>query len=178
LAEEPAVVLRGREEGLLVPAGGLERGGEAALAPLVQHFTALQQHMFDQFQQTMVMLVRMLSSMHEQQVSLIRDELRQFQKATEELQRLQQQLGEARAPAAPAPVSPPDGRLAGAGPRPQPAPAEVPAPAGWLRQPEAVAGQEGVTGDGVHAWLNQRIAEVQSERQSSWQRILGFLRGP
>src|SRR5262249_9163784 len=134
-------------------------------------------------QQTMVLLVRMLSSMHEQQVALIRDELRQFQKATEELQRLQQQLGEARAAA---PVSRPDRRLAGpagqpaAGPRPrsQPAPAEVPDPAGRLRQPVAVAGQEGVTGEAVHAWLNQRIAELQAERQGSWQRILGFFRGP
>ena len=72
--------------------GGLpaEPGNEQnQLVSLVQHFNVMQQHMFDQFQQTMVLLVRMLSSMHEQQVALIRDELRQFQKATEELIRNQ-----------------------------------------------------------------------------------------
>jgi hypothetical protein len=29
----------------------------------------------------------------------------------------------------------------------------------------------------LHLWLNQRIAELEQERQSRWQKILGFLKG-
>jgi pSer/pThr/pTyr-binding forkhead associated (FHA) protein len=146
------------------------------LLPLMQEFSALQQHMFDQFQQTMVILVKMLSSMHQEQVSLIREELQQFQKATEELQRLQHQAQ----PSTPRPearrADPPGRWQPGTWPgakQPEAPAAATPTPP---PPPKAEEGREPASQEAVHAWLHQRIAELQEERQSRWQRLLGFIR--
>jgi hypothetical protein len=126
--------------------------------------------MFDQFQQTLVMLFQMMASMQQEQVALIRDELRQFQKTTEELNRLQEQVRSNRAADVPRSSAPATTRRAvTAGQSPLP-PGEQPVlpPAGTADLPS--------NGD-IHDWLTQRIGELQTERQNRWQRILGFIRG-
>jgi hypothetical protein len=148
-------------------------GEQNLLFPLLQQVNSLQQQMFEQFQQTLVMLFRMMSSMQQEQVALIRDELRQFQKATEELNRLQVQVSGNRAGDVPrSPATRPEG--------PTQAPVTEQSALPPLTSP-ASSGPNG-TGDGlpngnVHDWLTQRIDELQNERQGSWQRILGFIRG-
>lgn len=190
----PAVVVcESNEHGLMSQIGQ----DQNLLIPLVQHFNAMQQHMFDQFQQTMMMLVQMMSTIHQDQVALLREELRQFQKATEDLHRLEHELrSRSAAPAsvdhAPADHTP----AASSSPAPNPeaswphfwqVDAEVPLP----DEPESVVSatvssphssphdevKSAEEGDEVHHWLTQRIAQLQSERQSSWQRIMSFIRG-
>src|SRR5207248_2591836 len=69
----------------------------------------MQQQMFDQFHQMMLMLVQTLTTMHRDQMDLIREELAQVQRITNELYALKRDLqnqpppGEAPPPDAPAP---------------------------------------------------------------------------
>jgi pSer/pThr/pTyr-binding forkhead associated (FHA) protein len=157
----PLLVLCGENPGTgIAPASGAN-----ALVPLVQQFNAMQQHMFGQFQQTLVMLVQMMTSMHQEQVALIRDEMRQFHKATEELTRLQEQARQGRPTVGPSPVRPSS---------PPVSPPVAPAPLVHGSLPETTAASNGAALDD---WLTQRISQLETERQTSWQRILGFLRG-
>jgi pSer/pThr/pTyr-binding forkhead associated (FHA) protein len=176
------LVLRGGGPGLLAAQPGLPLVGEQnALFPLIQQFNVMQQQMFDQFQQTLMLLFQMMSSMHQEQAALIREELRHFKKATDELNRLQEEVRSQRA--APAPRGQ---ALAEAAqtqpPRPWPssqpqAAAGVPLVLPPLAPSQAPTGPAAESNGNVQEWLNQRIAELRTERQSSWQRILGFIRG-
>jgi hypothetical protein len=167
----PLVVLGGNNQGPGVPPALVSDAN--SLVPLVQQFNSLQQHMFDQFQQTLVMLVRLMSSMHQEQVALIREELGQFQKVSEELHRLQEQAQQGRgvyplgAAALHAPYPP-------GGQRPATPSNSVVPPVSNSTAPT----EQGPAADpGIHDWLTHRIAELQRDRQSRWQHILGFLRG-
>jgi pSer/pThr/pTyr-binding forkhead associated (FHA) protein len=159
--------------------------GHAQANPLMQQFASMQHLMFDQFSQMMGMLVQMLSTMHQEQASMLRAEMQQFQKATEELNRLQQQLREGQKSATPTPPSRDRWQPgAWAATQPQP-PASVPT-AGTERPPlpapqPAVPAAAGTNGspeaEEAHDWLTGRISELESERQTSWQRLMGFLGG-
>jgi pSer/pThr/pTyr-binding forkhead associated (FHA) protein len=162
----PVVVVGSPPPGPLTPQTALASAAEqAVLGPLVQQFTAMQQHMFDQFQQVLLTLVQMMSSMHQQQAALIREELAQFSKATQELHDLQEQLrrGQASPPARNAGEA--EARRPVANPWPAAPPPAPPAGGGSLPADE-----------NVQEWLNQRIAGLQTERQGRWNRLLGFLR--
>jgi pSer/pThr/pTyr-binding forkhead associated (FHA) protein len=166
----PVVVARGEDRGLAVQSAAM--GEPNALFPLVQQFNNLQQQMFDQFQQTLVMLVRLMSSMHQEQVALIREELGQIQKVTEELNRLQGQAHQGRA------VSPGGVlRRGGASPvgqvQPRSSVTPLPVPASFAGQPRSVNGNDG----DIHDWVTRRVSELQADRQSRWQRIVDFVRG-
>jgi pSer/pThr/pTyr-binding forkhead associated (FHA) protein len=71
---------------------------EALLAPLFNQFAAMQNQMFDQFQQALMMMVEMFSEMQRDQVSLIRQEVDRLHQITEELQTLQDELAKNPAP--------------------------------------------------------------------------------
>jgi pSer/pThr/pTyr-binding forkhead associated (FHA) protein len=65
---------------------------ETLLMPLFNQFAAMQNQMFDQFQQALMMMVEMFSEMQRDQVSLIRQEVDRLHQITEELQSLQNEL--------------------------------------------------------------------------------------
>jgi pSer/pThr/pTyr-binding forkhead associated (FHA) protein len=177
----------------LLPAGLSETGLESGLLPVVQQFGLMQQQLFEQFQQTTLMLFRMFANMHQEQVAVLREEIQHIQRTTNELQALQQQLrdcpppapakaaqskandtkpGEATppgtAPSRPVRIAPPDFLADTADEAPaRPAVAtETAPPSGPAVDPAA-----------VHSWLSKRIEELQVERQSRWQRVLNFTRG-
>jgi pSer/pThr/pTyr-binding forkhead associated (FHA) protein len=193
---------------------------ESVLVPLVNQFSMMQQQMFDQFQQAMGMLVQMFSSMHREQMEVIREELDRLHELSRELQELKEELtkspgrsaaaspsaGPAEAPIAPSavadrrPVGAPIASAAPAGPAgaapveaaapaaaPRPViapslpprpPASVPvAPRPDQRLPGAAAtGAPGAPQDAV-AWIHRRIAAIQQERETRWQKILKILPG-
>lgn len=167
-------VLRGTSGDLLTPVESPLDDREARLIrPLVEQLTTMQQLMFDQFVQAMAMVVQMLSVTRQEQAALLREEMRHFQTATEELIRLQQQLREAK-PAAPAPSL--DRWQPGTWPGGDPQPGDQrPAEATPLALPGPDA-EAPPQEEEVHLWLQGRIAELEGERQSSWQRLVGFLR--
>jgi pSer/pThr/pTyr-binding forkhead associated (FHA) protein len=180
---------------------------ESALVPLVNQFGMMQQQMFDQFQQAMGMLVQMFGTMHREQMDVIREELDRLHDLTRELQELKEELARdparAAAPAvAPAssstPASDPDrvptaGAAVGAptasatGARTRLGDAAIPPPPSGPRPDQVRPGvaMAGATGDpeaadvprDAVAWIHQRIAAIQQERESRWQKIVKLLPG-
>jgi hypothetical protein len=141
---------------------------EPALVPLVNQFAQMQQHMLDQFQQTMLAMVQTFGKLHRDQTELVRQELSHLHKLTAELNALRQELsaGPAGKPqaAAPAGSRPADGRLVSAS---EPAAPANGRPAGPPSKQQPAD---------VHTWLQARFDALQRERQSHWQKLLAFLR--
>jgi pSer/pThr/pTyr-binding forkhead associated (FHA) protein len=180
LPQSTGTLLSGDATGLAgLHAPALRPGPEAnLLLPLVQQFNLMQRDLCEQFHQTTLMMFRMFTAMHQEQAGLVREEMQHIQRITGELQALQQQLRDRAAP----PLRPeaPPGAAAGAGIRPVGArgPASPPpaAPAPAAPAP-AAPGQPAVSPGEMDAWLNQRIDELQTERRTRWQSVLGFLSG-
>jgi pSer/pThr/pTyr-binding forkhead associated (FHA) protein len=175
---------------------------EAVLMPVLNQFSLMQQQMFDQFNQTLSLMVQMFGRMHKDQMGFLREELDRINELNKELHAAQAELARQKVAAAQAGAAAPAGESAANGSRsratvPPPAPAAAPAPrrpgpsaapaASPAAKPAAAAagaaplgapqpGQAPPDAD-IHTWLHQRIANLQQERQSRWQKILGFLAG-
>jgi len=129
------------------------------------------------------MVLQTLGAWHSDQVGLIGHELRQLREITGELQSLRLQLAQQRPEdrdAAPSPgvraIAGPsrtgrEGDLGAPGIRPPP----VSQAADPGLRPVGEAATAGPSPEDAHAWLYQRVASLEGERQSTWQRILGFL---
>jgi predicted component of type VI protein secretion system len=152
-------------------AGAMVTSHEAALVPIMNQFSLMQQQMFDQFQQTMMMMFQMFGTLQQKQMDALRDELDRVQDLTRELQDLQNKLERS---AATAPVAAPQPAPSPAKPAPMPAAAKPsPAAPSGPRQP----GPPTPDPENMHSWLYQRMETVRQERQSRWQTILGLLGG-
>ena len=193
----------------------------SVLMPVFQQLGQMQQQMFDQFQQALLMMVQMFSSMHRDQMGLIREELDRVQELTQELQVLQGELvrnEQRRSETAASAQTPAESAVNHMGTALEPeVVGEPPAPslgllrnlrtaphaseaAGKAATPDSVHREESATapataaaaksqgipkppfpgsppeGD-IHQWLCQRIATLQQERQSRWQKVLNFVLG-
>jgi pSer/pThr/pTyr-binding forkhead associated (FHA) protein len=142
--------------------------GASALLGVLQQVQAMQQQMFEHYQQSLLSLVQVFARMHGDQMAVVRQELDQLRSLTEELHTLQAQL-------------PASARLPG-----RPPPAEVnsrPAAVGKVEPVPAVgpavpsAGDRPGDGPQLHAWLNRRIDDLQRERQGRLRRMLSFVLG-
>ncbi len=140
---------------------------EALLMPLVAQFSEMQQHMFEQFQQTLLMMAQMFGNLQREQMALIRQELEQIHELTRQLHALQAE-GAGRA-AMPLPATPqavaPSSHLPGRSSKP----ADSAARAG-TSSPK-------VCDPNVHVWLSQRLSALQQERQNRWQKVLSLVTG-
>jgi pSer/pThr/pTyr-binding forkhead associated (FHA) protein len=172
---------------------------KALLVPMAKQFSIMQQQMFDQFQQAMMMMFQMFSTVHKDQMALIRRELDQVQKLTQELHTLQAELSK-RGPAVAAPA--PEVRVqaepslppqpvapavpAGNGSTRVSTPVQPPTPKPTVETPAPVAAAaaqpspsslpvDNQSDKAIHDWLTTRIMALQTERQSRWQKILDFL---
>ena len=192
---------------------------ETLLVPVIHQFGQMQMQMFDQFQQALMMMFQMFSSMHREQMDVVREEMGQIRHLTEELQAAQAELRQqavavaaaSQAQAAPstAPTAPAAARdpkvmapswstTAGQQRRPpaerglrrRPATAArpsvrqpprsntAPATAADKREPEpASAAATGGTdaARNLHAVLAHRIASLQQERQTRWQKLVQMM---
>lgn len=162
-----------------VPVQVLPPGTTDALLPLFNQFANMQQHMFDQFQQTVLMMAQMFTSMQKEQMGLIRHELDRIQELTRELQDLQ--VRAAKSPPEPSPIAPviaptPAEAAPVNGTESKPPPVtEAPARVSD-RQPAPVS--EGASNpQDVHLWLQQRIAALQNERETRLKRVVKQLFG-
>jgi len=182
------------------------------LLPLIQHFGQLQQHMFDQFQQSMMMLLQLFGSLHRDQMATIQEELGRIRELSQQLSAIQASPDQQPSaggiggretveglPSAAFP-NPPSGTRGDGMPRenasfamewqrPIPARGATPTlpvdeqagdrePATSHRDRAATnAERRRPTDEEVHSVLSQRIAAIQNERQSRWQRILNLVTG-
>jgi hypothetical protein len=165
----------------------------------------MQQQMFDQFQQTMTMMVQMFGKMHETQMETIRQEFGRLNELTEEINSLKVELArvtskqaqmsqESTTPRAPDPRPQPmnpaikmqtkssDVSLEGRPSRNPDAPSKAPIPETPLRTnpktpPNAPLPDANQGDRDVIVWLHQRITSIQNEREGRWQKILKLLPG-
>jgi pSer/pThr/pTyr-binding forkhead associated (FHA) protein len=71
---------------------------ELAVKSLFDSFTAMQNQMFDQFHESMVMMVEMFGDMQRDQMGMIRQEVDRLHEISDELKELQEELGKHPAP--------------------------------------------------------------------------------
>jgi pSer/pThr/pTyr-binding forkhead associated (FHA) protein len=65
---------------------------ESVLVPLLNQFGSMQQQMLDQFQQAISVLVQMFSSVHKDQMGVIREELDQLRNLTREIEQIKNSI--------------------------------------------------------------------------------------
>jgi len=176
---------------------------EQFVLSLVNQFGQMQQQLFQQSQQSMMMLVNMFSTLHQNHMDLIRDDLNRLHEVTAELQSVQAQMASSGNESATnvsytraaestetehvSHEDVQDAVFSEAVPEsakkpqaPQPAPAEeaaasdqsdsenkpVPPPEEEKRQRSDRSGVR------THAMLAERLAELENERNSRWQKIM------
>jgi pSer/pThr/pTyr-binding forkhead associated (FHA) protein len=146
-----------------------------ALQPLIKEFSLMHQQMMDQFQQTIMMFAKMFTKMHHDQQEMIQQEFDHLREITKELAELRGQ-----AIANNTPREAPSAAKTKA-PSETPAKAAMPAPASPKVAPKktepSVPPEKVVPADSVHSWVADRIANLEREQQSTWQKVLGFVMG-
>ena len=151
--------------------------GAGAIDPsvniLVHQFGMMQQQMFDQFHQTMMMMFEGFAALHREQAGSLRDEFDEVRKLSEEIESLRRETARLADEAAKGPRSrPANGYVPPSNPRPRPqdAPPRPPGPA----FPKATMPEPDPEVD-IHSQLLLRLSTIQTERQNRWQKILGMM---
>jgi pSer/pThr/pTyr-binding forkhead associated (FHA) protein len=152
---------------------------QSLLVPITQQMGLMQQQMFEQFQQAMLMMFQMFGKLQREQIGAIRDEMDRLHQLSREVLALQAELAKREQPAPERARSTP----AAAGPRgvpnhvaTNPASRSAPAP-NPAAESKPLPLPQGQPEKDMHAWLTQRLATLQQERQSRWQKIVNFLGG-
>jgi pSer/pThr/pTyr-binding forkhead associated (FHA) protein len=163
---------------------------------LVQQFAMMQQQMFDQFHQTMMMMFEGFAALHREQASSIREEFEEVRKLSQEIEALRIETARLAESATTKVVEPPKPvtKVVEA-PRPaikvveppkpvtnghplpgrQPPTIEAknpPAPSEPIKRAAPPPPDPNVD---IHAQLCLRLSKIQTERQTRWQKILGMM---
>jgi pSer/pThr/pTyr-binding forkhead associated (FHA) protein len=200
-AKDPLLVVAGGEAARLLVERVSREGdlSSAMLATVLDEFGEMQQQFLSQFQQTTLMIFRALGTMHRDQMEELRGRFDSLQKITDNLQAFQAQMTTTAPPALgrtahegvppTAPASEAKGtsdRVAGA------VESDLSSVAAMLRETQAAAenatkeirgkvrsvvDQPGSPNPNVHEWLIGRLAALEDEQRSRWQRILDLVRG-
>jgi len=129
---------------------------EGVLLPLIRQLGEMHGQMFDQLQQSMLLMMQMFGQAHRDEMAAMRSEIGRIQELNRELTRLQAEVA----------------RLAMAqafGKEDDQTELELPAlPEGPARPDTTAAMQD---------WVVERINTLQRERQSRWQKLVGALTG-
>jgi hypothetical protein len=162
--------------------------GDGSLLPRMMGQFSQMLQTFDQFQESMLVMVRLFTSMHRDQMQLAREQLDRLEELTRELKGLRADA--ARSQPAPVVQAEPLVRVCEVNPVSRPPNEPLPTQAEWAapepplahpaEQPIAGApgGAEGQRADERHtAWVEERIAALERERQGLWQKVLGAFRG-
>lgn len=141
---------------------------ERMIGPVLEHFAAYQNQTFQQFQDLLNSMMHTMGSMFRDQLDSVRDEMRRFDQLSEEVANLQKSFSsipEAVPEPIPEAISIPTNesesqpKLAVPPPEPRPEPN--------AKLPEA----------NLHLWLQSRIAELNEQRTTLWQKLVGLVRG-
>jgi pSer/pThr/pTyr-binding forkhead associated (FHA) protein len=214
----PVPLLTGSETVLdqIVPAPPLSAvspmapGAREALAalvePVAQQFALMQQQIFEEFTQRMLMMGRIFGQLHQDQLGAIREELLRLQEVAGELRELQAGLarGAAGTPAG-ASAATPDVKAAPRRVKDSSVGSRSSGIGALANLPQGTTGEGGTAppGEGrpasaarkapkapgspppvpaaadkdLHAHISQRIHDLQREHESRWEKILSFLGG-
>ncbi len=133
------------------------------LLPMFEEFGRIQDRMGDQFQQALMTMFQLFSGMHQEQMTLIRQELSRVHLLDEQRKGLESRLAQL----------PPEssGNQRPAPPRARSA-STFPGPKGPI-PPQATAERPGPPD--LHFLLTERMAALGEERQNLWQKLVGTL---
>jgi pSer/pThr/pTyr-binding forkhead associated (FHA) protein len=176
----------------------LEGVSDSVALPLLNQFGIMQQQMFDQFQQTMMMMAQMFTTMHRDQSDMIRGEFARLNELNQEIESIKADLAKlALIPPVhtSAPIAGPSNPVREMS-QPQ---ADAPARVAPVRDAAATPASEGASemprpmpSGSTHAGtappnpaesseyllrLHQRLASIQEERQTRWQKLLSLVPG-
>jgi pSer/pThr/pTyr-binding forkhead associated (FHA) protein len=153
-------------------------------------FEQMQQQFLDQFQQTALMMFRALGSMHRDQMEELREKLDSLQQLSDDFKALQAQVASTPPPSPSAPVHEQTAQI-----DPQPRTSSTPAPdaGGATPTPSNAAEANGTEAlreklrslvdnpdnqsKNVHEWMIGRLAALDAEQRTRWQKILDMVRG-
>lgn len=157
---------------------------ESAIEPILAQFGQMQQQLFEQFHQAMMMMFQMFGAMHREQMGLVREELEEIRRLSGELQELRAKATEPRLAVLPeaepgAPPAEEKGEASALAPPRNGAEGPKPRGAATGRAAAAPPGaaEPGPDRGEVHDLLLRRMAEIQQERQSRWRKILDLVTG-
>jgi pSer/pThr/pTyr-binding forkhead associated (FHA) protein len=159
------------------PAGTMPTTGQGGVIDpsvnlLVHQFGMMQQQMFDQFHQSMMMMFEGFAALHREQAGSIREEFDQVRKLSEEIEALRKETARLADEAArPAPKPRPTTNGHGHPPR-----EGIGGPIS-PRDPsikKAIMPEPDPNVD-IHSQLLLRLSTIENERQSRWQKILGLM---
>ena len=158
-------------------------GGSTAIDPtvhhLVQQFGAMQQQMFDQFHQTMMMMFEGFAALHRETSGSIRQEFEEVRKLSQEIETLREEtarLAEATTMSFQAPA------FHSANTRQEPAanghaapPQEASKPERTAKTPTKPVPPPANPHVDIHSQLCARLNSIAAERQTRWQKILAMM---
>jgi pSer/pThr/pTyr-binding forkhead associated (FHA) protein len=150
---------------------------ETLLLPLVNQFSSIQEQMFEQFRQNLLMMFQMFQVTQKEHLALVHDELRTVQQLTLQLTALQAELVAQGAKSRVSVVGGPARGIPttnGQNEKDRVPAAVMPLPS--VPNPHA-ATEEALPREDVHIRLCDKISALQQERASSWQRVMGFVLG-
>jgi predicted component of type VI protein secretion system len=187
-------------EGLLAERVSNEGDLPASLLTLAfDQFEQMQQEFLDQFQQTALMMFRALGSMHRDQMEEVREKLDSLQQLSENFKALQAQMANTASPGPSAPIheqttpppvqpgtsstSAPDtsgSRPSNTPPDSGSRPSNTPPENGTERLREklrSLVDDPSNQSKNVHEWMIGRLAALEAEQRTRWQKILDMVRG-
>ena len=165
-----------------VPEGPTPPGVDPTVNHLVQQFGAMQQQMFDQFHQTMMMMFEGFAALHRETSGSIREEFEEVRKLSQEIESLREEtarLAEATTMSFQAPAllmtdlnrQPPVNGSSG----PREAPATAPETDRTVKAHAKVVPPLPDPHVDIHAQLCERLNTIAAERQTRWQKILAMM---
>ena len=193
----------GREAGSRLPERVSNEGELSAslLALVLEQFGQMQQQSLNQFQQTTLMMFRALSTMHRDQMEELHEKLDSLHQISEKIQAFQAQMSSNAAPgigrpppeeALPTPPQPTfastaEGNADSAGQGHSSIEEMVREPLSsaenengteqFRKKVRSIVDQPNMTSMNVHEWLIGRIAALEDEQRTGWQKIVDMVKG-
>jgi len=190
----------GREAGSRLERVSSEGELSASLLALVlEQFGRMQQQSLNQFQQTTLMMFRALSTMHRDQVEELHEKLDSLHQISEKIQAFQAQMSSNTAPGIGRPPleevhpTPPQPTFAstsegnadsnGQGHSSieemvrKPLPSAENGTEQFREKMRSIVDQPNMSSMNVHEWLIGRIAALEDEQRTGWQKIVDMVRG-
>lgn len=136
-----------------------------AITPLLRHLAEVHGQMFDQFQQSLVLMARLCGQLRHGQSATVQQELAGIQELNAEMAKLQAEVArQALARATGGGPSPPGRPLPS-----DPTPLGVPSLPARSRTPDAA--------DAICAWVQERLGVLQKERTRRWAKLTSMFAG-
>lgn len=139
----------------------------AFILPMLKQLGDVHSQMFDQFQQSMLLIVQMFGQLHRDQMGQMQQELMRIQELNAELAKMQTEVARLAMVQALG-MNSASKATVGDSETPQPMPSPLASAAGSPTENQAA----------MRTYVVERINALQAERQTRWQKLVGYLSTP